>query len=52
MEHTQEENQLESYPEMNEIVAIANNNFKAAITISLMKENNMLSVNEKRNLIR
>lgn len=43
----QEANQLESYPDMNEIVAIADNNFKAAISISLMKENNMLSVNEK-----
>lgn len=44
----QEENQLEPYPEMNEIVAITDNNFKAAISISLMKENNMLSVNEKK----
>lgn len=33
---------------MNERLAITNKNFKAAITVSSMKQNYMLSVNEKK----
>lgn len=41
----------EPYPEMNEILAIADKNFKTAITISSMRENNMLSVNKKEEIL-
>lgn len=47
----EERKSTEPYPEMNEILAIANKNFKTAITVSSMRENNMLSVNKKEEIL-